>query len=251
MIGGTDTFAFTGHPAGSISVDNGTISETVVPGQYTSTETLKTGWDLNSVTCDDAGSTGSVANHNAVFNVAAGQTVTCTFTNTKEGQIIVKKHMIGGTDTFAFTGHPAGSISVDNGTISETVVPGQYTSTETLKTGWDLNSVSCDDSDSAGSVPNHNSVFNVAAGEIVTCTFTNTKQAHLRIDKVTNPSADPQSFNFTSALGNFSLTDAAAPQDLFTGDGRAIVNALPIAVAVRVALCRIAQDAFDAGEHCG
>src|SRR5260221_4923375 len=111
MIGGTDTFGFTGDPAGSISTDNGTISESVAPGNYTSTETLKTGWDLNSVACDDSHSVGSVESHNPVFYAAAGETVTCTFTNTKQATIIVKKHMIGGTDTFGFTGDPAGSIS--------------------------------------------------------------------------------------------------------------------------------------------
>ena len=41
--------------------------------------------------------------------------VTCTFTNTKAGKVIVKKVMEGGTDTFSFTGTPAGSISTNNG----------------------------------------------------------------------------------------------------------------------------------------
>src|SRR5262249_61133384 len=95
-------------------------------------------------------------NHNPSLHDALPNYKTCTITNTKKATIIVKKHMIGGTDTFSFTGDPNGSISTDNGTISESVVPGTYTSTETLKTGWDLNSVSCDDSDSVSRVTNHN-----------------------------------------------------------------------------------------------
>ncbi len=313
MVGGTDTFNFTGTPSGAISIDGGTISSQVVPGQYVSTETLVSGWDLTGVTCDDGDSVGSVPNANATFNVEAGETVTCTFTNTKKpkltiikvtdptndtgkfnlsingtqyatdvsntgttgaqfgvvgvntfaeaagtgtslsdytsivsgagcggtatagtitlaagdnktctitntkkGTVIVKKVMVGGTDTFNFTGTPSGAISIDGGTISSQVVPGQYVSTETLVSGWDLTGVTCDDGDSVGSVPNANATFNVAAGETVTCTFTNTKKGHIKVDKVTNPSGDSQSFSFTAGgagYANFALTDAAAPND--------------------------------------
>ena len=54
--------------------------------------------------------------------------------------MIVKKIMVGGTDSFSYTGTPAGAISVNNGTISADVAPGQYVSTEAAKAGWDLTS---------------------------------------------------------------------------------------------------------------
>ena len=44
--------------------------------------------------------------------------MTCTFTNRKQGTVIVKKVMVGGTDTFSYTGTPSGAIDVKNGTIS-------------------------------------------------------------------------------------------------------------------------------------
>ena len=56
----------------------------------------------------------------------------------------------------------------------------------------------------------------VGPGETVTCTFTNTKRGHIIVDKVTLPGGDPQSFTFnTTGAGyaDFSLTDAAAPND--------------------------------------
>ena len=93
MQGGTDSFGYTGTPNGTIAVNNGTISADVAPGQYASTEGSKAGWDLTAVACDDANSTGSVANRQATFNVEAGETVTCTFTNRKQGSITVKKIM--------------------------------------------------------------------------------------------------------------------------------------------------------------
>jgi len=305
MNGGTATFSYTGTPSGDISVSGNTIQASVAPGQYVSTETPLAGWDLNSVACDNANSTGNLSNHNVTFNVTAGQTVTCTFINTKRGSItivknttggddtfnytsnfgvsslttsggtasqtvdnlipgdpyhisesalagwdasgascdhgtisaitvlagqtttctfsntkratiIVKKVMVGGTDTFSYTGTPSGDISVNDGTIQSTVVPGQYVSTETPLANWDLTSVACSDANSVGSVSSHNATFNAEAGETITCTFTNTKRGHVIVNKVTYPSGDAQSFDFTAGgagYSNFSLTDAAAPND--------------------------------------
>ena len=99
------------HRRATSRSNDGTISADVAPGQHVSTEAAKAGWDLTGVVCDDANSIGSVANRQATFNVEAGETVTCTFTNRKQGQVIVKKVMVGGTDTFTYTGTPAGSIS--------------------------------------------------------------------------------------------------------------------------------------------
>src|SRR6185503_3117005 len=56
-------------------------------------------------------------------------------------------------------------------------------------------------------------------GQSITCTFTNEEDLNatrgkIIVDKVTNPSGDPTSFNFTSTYGSgFSLTDAAAPNN--------------------------------------
>jgi hypothetical protein len=56
-------------------------------------------------------------------------------------------------------------------------------------------------------------------GQSITCTFTNAEDLNatrgkIIVDKVTNPSGDPTSFNFTSSYGSsFSLTDAATPND--------------------------------------
>ncbi len=130
MNGGTDTFSYSGTPSGSISEDGGTISETVAPGQYTTTEAVKEGWDLHSISCDDSDSEPDPANRRAIFNVEAGETVTCTFRNKKQTTVIVRKVMIGGEGTFSFSGTPSGSISEDGGTISAGVEGGEYSSTE-------------------------------------------------------------------------------------------------------------------------
>ena len=217
MVGGTDSFSYTGTPSGAIAVNNGTISQAVAPGQYTSTEAAKAGWDLTALSCDDANSTGSLANRQATFNVEAGETVTCTFTNSMQGQVIVKKVMVGGTDSFSYTGTPSGAIAVNNGTISQAVAPGQYTSTEAAKAGWDLTALSCDDANSTGSLANRQATFNVEAGETVTCTFTNSKQGQVIVKKVMVGGTD--SFSYTGT-----------PSGAIAEDGGTISRASPRSV---------------------
>jgi hypothetical protein len=84
---GSFTFTFTGAPAGTIS-DNGQIMVPVVPGTYISTEVPVTGFDLASISCDDSDSTGNIAARTAIFNVDPGETVTCTFTNRQQVQVV-------------------------------------------------------------------------------------------------------------------------------------------------------------------
>ena len=54
------------------------------PGTYSATETLPTGWGLTSIVCDDGNSSGSLTYRKATFRLEAGETVKCTFTNTKK-----------------------------------------------------------------------------------------------------------------------------------------------------------------------
>src|SRR5207248_1819921 len=65
------------------------------------------GYDLTDVSCTggETGTAGSVASHNATVNIAAGETVICTFTNTKHATVLIRKHNVGGntSDTFHYT----------------------------------------------------------------------------------------------------------------------------------------------------
>ena len=57
----------------------------VAPGSgYSLSETVPSGWDQTSATCSDGSPVSNI-------NVAPGETVTCTFTNHKRGQIVVVK----------------------------------------------------------------------------------------------------------------------------------------------------------------
>ncbi|MGV6852311.1 MAG: prealbumin-like fold domain-containing protein [bacterium] len=212
-----DSFAFTGNAAGTIQ-DNGTIVVgNLVPGTYTSVETALAGWQLTGISCDDADSTGSLGTSTANFNLQAGETVRCTFTNTKLGSITVEKQTdpANAPDSFTFTGTAAGSI-VDNGTIVVgNLLPGSYTSVESATAGWDLTDITCNDLDSSGDTGTRTASFELQAGEDVTCVFTNTQSGTIIVEKQTDPDGSVENFTFTG--------DAAGTiQD----NGQIVVNGL-------------------------
>jgi hypothetical protein len=82
-IGGDGTFTFTGVGNGaSITTVDGSGEATIAnltPGTYTATEAAQAGWNLTSSTC-------------ANVSVVAGETATCTVTNTAQSSISGQKY---------------------------------------------------------------------------------------------------------------------------------------------------------------
>jgi hypothetical protein len=211
-------------------------SGTILSGAgYVAAETLPAGWVLTSAVCDNGSAPSDIA-------VNPGQTVTCTFTNTKLGRILIDKVVPGGDpQSFGFTlkGGPSAlnqAFALTDAAAphdSGLVVPGSgYAAAETIPAGWTQTGASC----SNGSAVNN---VTVNPGETVTCTFTNEKApagtGTLRVDKVTSPAADPQSFGFSLTGGpsglnqTFSLTDTAAPFAISVtpGAGYNVAETLP------------------------
>ena len=131
-------FNFFGDVGGLLR-DGETASADVGVGFYESTEQVPPGWTLTSIVCDDDNSSGDgptaffqVDFENPNDDVGPSETVTCTFTNTKDtGTIIVEKQTFpeGDPAEFFFTGDLSGSLS-DNETLTLEVSPGFYESTE-------------------------------------------------------------------------------------------------------------------------
>ncbi len=81
------TFDFYGDASGTIGNGESIVVDNLVPGTYTSSERSDAGpwewpWDT-SICCDDDNSTADVWAPTATFHLDAGETVTCTFTNTR------------------------------------------------------------------------------------------------------------------------------------------------------------------------
>ena len=216
--GDDQMFTFKGELSGTIG-DGGQLEKIVVPGSYSVSENETEGWDLTDITCDDVDSTqNATAGYTVDLNVDANETVKCIFTNTKRGELVIAKNTVGGDETFDFdvtTGelNPGNfSIKTSNGEGERTfhdVLPGNsYGVSEKALSGWDLTSASCD----RGIIDD----IEVLPGETITCVFTNTKVGQIIVDKITNPSGDEQSFDFSTTgegYNSFSLTDLADPNN--------------------------------------
>ena len=193
--------------------DPGT-TKTVSPGNYIVTESDgPSGYTLTySGDCDGSGN----------VSVATGQSKTCILTNDdneapppENGTITVEKQLIpdgyqppqGG---FVFTGAINATLG-DGQSKTVEVEPGTHTVTESLdgRPFWDLISIECSDDDSSGDLGTLSATYKVAAGEHVTCVFTNQKRSIIIVKKVTNPSGLEGSFDFTASYdeAGFSLSD--------------------------------------------
>lgn len=164
-------FSFTaGYASGPFELTDGEThsSGQVASGTYSVAMTAVDGW-TTSASCSDGSSPGTI-------NLAAGETVTCTFNNEQQGEpvtrIIIRKETIpaGETQVFQFTSNFAGSFGLADGERKVTdVAAGVYSAAESVPGGWVQASATCND----GSPIN---AINVSVGETVTCTFVNQMQ---------------------------------------------------------------------------
>jgi uncharacterized repeat protein (TIGR01451 family) len=207
-------FTFTGNITGCTSFtlddDAGATGESttnsnqkvcpVGAGTYNVDEAVPSGWVKTSATCSDGSPITAIA-------VAAGESVTCTFTNTKNGSItIIKDAVPNDLENFAFAGNitgcasftlddDAGVTGADNTNLDQkvcSVAPGTYNVDETVPAGWAKTSATCSDNSPITAIV-------VSAGESITCTFQNTKDGTLKLVKKLSPTGDPGKFDLTIA----------------------------------------------------
>jgi hypothetical protein len=214
---GTFDFTVSGTSAASPSVTtssgSGSTTISVPAGTYSISEAVTAGWAMTSATCGG----GSITS----FTVTAGATVTCTFNNTAQGQLKIVKNATGGDGTFGFTVNGASgstpSITTLGGTGTTglfTVTAGSYAVSEGAQANWVLTSSDC-----GGSSPAN---FTVPVGGSVTCTFNNTAQGKIRINKtavggdatfgfaVSGPTASTPSITTSGGTGTTGLLTVTA-----------------------------------------
>ena len=177
----------------------------LAPGTYGASEAAKTGWTLSNIVCTGAtastvligGTSAFVAGDTSVsVTLAAGEIVTCTFTNTKLGSLTIIKDTVpnDGTD-FTFTKSGTGFTGTfildddSDGTRSNSEAFSNIsngvarTVTESANTNYNLSNIVCTGATASTVLIGGTSAFvagdtsvtvTLANGEDVTCTFTNT-----------------------------------------------------------------------------
>lgn len=166
--GSPESFTFETNYGSNFNLTDGQTNNSgdLAPGTYSVNELTPTGWDETSATCTDGSPVTSIS-------LQSGETVTCTFTNTQRGKILVTKQTLpdGDTTSFDFTStYDGDGFSLTDGQTNDSgyLVPDTYTVAESPETGWLLTDTVCSDEMDPSSLT-------LVAGDTITCTFTNTK----------------------------------------------------------------------------
>jgi hypothetical protein len=184
MVGGTDTFTFTGSPNGTINTNNGTLSASPPNGAGSVTESALAGWALTNLTCTTptggATATPDLAARtvNYTMPTGGGGSVDCTFTNTKSTKLTVTKVVIndnGGTKVVGDF-----PLFVDGGSVTSGVQNNQTVGAHTVSETGDANYTATISGDCAA-----DGTITLAAGDVKACTITNNDNApKLTLNKI-------------------------------------------------------------------
>ena len=222
------TFSLDDDADADATLSNTQTYNNLAAGSYSVTQTAVAGYATTLSCVDPSGGT-TTASPTATIDLAPGETVTCTFTNSKLGTIVIVKDTVPDAALdFAFTttgGLAPAGFSLDDDTDATpsntrtytSVVPGTYTVTESTVAGY-ATTLSCVDPDSGTTTASATATIDLDPGETVTCTFTSTAQpgtpGTIVIVKDTLPDG-AQDFAFTTTGGlapaGFNLDDDGDP----------------------------------------
>ena len=196
-----------------------TAIETVTAGSYMITEsTIPPSWSLDSIACTGNATpeTVDLPNEKVTVIVAPNENVECTFVDSAEGTLKVKKNTsaTGFGNTFGFDVDgtsqnefgPNGQFSLDTNNVNfmdmtaiETVTAGSYMITEsTIPPSWSLDSIACTGNATPETVdlPNEKVTVIVAPNENVECTFNDITEGTLKVKKDTSATGFGDTFGF-------------------------------------------------------
>ena len=221
-----------GEQAGPVSV---------APGNVVIDEDELPGWVATEVACARADGTAVDSTQDAAdpskatVTIAPGEDVTCTYTNTKLATVTIAKETLpDGDDTeFTFTGTGGGdeltALIADGGSETVMLAPNiEYQVSEAIPEGWTLTDLTCSaDGTSVITTLAPVATFTPEPGDVITCTFTNTKDGSITIVKDSNRPGSSSTFDFTGditanlatgatstaavAPGVYTVTESAPP----------------------------------------
>jgi hypothetical protein len=237
-VGGDAPFQFSGPSPFTITTSGGTgqrVFAAVAPGTYTVSEIVPPGWARSNTVCTDPTGDTTVVGGTATIKLGAGEDVTCTYTDTKLGAIQISKRTVGGDGTFTFTGPQNFQITTTSGAGAPfalpNLAPGTYTITESVPADWQLSGIVCTDPTNDSTTSGSTATINLGPGEAVACTFTDTKQASVIVEKQTLGGdgtfafTGSQSFAITTTAGNGKNTTAF--ESVVPGVALSIIESVP------------------------
>lgn len=261
-VGGDGTFQFGGPSPFALTTVGGTGQATfpgVRPGTYTVSEIVPTGWTRSNTVCTDPTGDTTVVGGTATIQLGVAEDVTCTYTDTALGAIQISKHAQGGDGTFTFAGPQNFQITTTSGAggpfVLPNLVPGTYTVSEAVPADWQLGGIVCTDSTNDTTTSGSTATINVAPGETVACTFTDTRQASVVVEKKTLGGdgtfafSGSQSFSITTTTGNGANTAAFA--SIVPDVPLSIVESVPAGWTLVSATCRDATSGAPLGSPVG
>jgi len=208
----TDTFTLQDDGVktfNNVIFGNGSVTEDVIPA----------GWNFQGLDCSaSSGVLPQVNGATATWTIdSSSDKVDCTYTNQARGSIVVEKITDDGSGAFDFTSNTltpspftltttaAGAGGKDSRTFAD-LGPGIYDVAETMPSGWNLVSSTCDDNNS------NPSSIDLSAGETVTCTFHDARETGaIQITKTRKHAADG-SGDHPHAGVDFVITGGELPQ---------------------------------------
>ncbi len=188
-LGGDGTFSFTASGitdfVHDIKTSGGTGSVGPIEvnvGSVTIRESAAAGYNLTAISCDGGSASVNLANREVTVDVGASANVQCTFTNSREGSITVRKQAVGADGTFGFTSThpslPSFELSTKGGwgeMVATDLPAGTYEISEKQIDGWSLTSLSCSGGTAEAQLATRMAVINLQPGENIVCTFTNSE----------------------------------------------------------------------------
>ena len=209
--GDVQAFSFTTTGAGyagfSLADADAPNSQTLPPGTYSVAETPLAGWVSAGASC-----VSSILDTETIGSIEldAGETVTCTFNNTKLGSLTTRIATTPDStgQSFGFVSAAFGgafsltdSTGADEGMQVGSLPAGTYSiATTTTPAGWVFDSYACDSGEADPLA------INLTPGENVICTAAYTKLATFSLTKFTDPAIGSYQFDLTGGVFAASTT---------------------------------------------
>jgi Ca2+-binding RTX toxin-like protein len=211
---------------------NSLESDYVQVGQFAVYQDEQPGWSV-SVVCDDPNGGTNGYTNGALLDMSAGETITCTFTNTPTtGDINIHQTTVPQDPTsFQFSGDLGPFSLADDGNEAtdgtwrdfgtQGLTAGTYVETQGFLDGWNVSDISCNDPDGGTTVDlaNRKITFDLDGGETIDCTYTDQPTAPTKgnvqftVDTVPDNGVD---VSFSGGIGSFTLDDDGNPDDTYT-----------------------------------